>query len=54
MPEALRVETIREEVWLRAYEAAMKSNGRGHDDAIRLAGKCLLTFDEEFPKHKQE
>jgi len=47
----LAKETIREEVWLRAYEASM-ARGNGVTSSIGQAAECLLRFDAEFPNHK--
>ena len=47
----LAKETIREEVWLRAYEASM-DHGHGVVVSADCATDCLTRFDAEFPNHK--
>jgi len=43
----LAKETIREEVWLRAYEASM-ARGNGVNVSAGQASDCLTKFDAEF------
>lgn len=46
----MQKETIREEVWLRAYIAAMHK-GTTISSAENQAKVCLKAFDREFEKH---
>lgn len=43
-------ETIREEVWIRAFEASSR-RGSGLYSAIEDAKTCLEDFDKTFPQH---
>jgi len=46
----LAIETIREDVWLRAYEASI---AKGHSPGVSMvhADDLLARFDKKFTKH---
>jgi hypothetical protein len=39
-----------EDVWLKAFCAAVSSNDCSSETAIRIADKCLAAFKERFRK----
>jgi hypothetical protein len=46
----LAIETIREDAWLRAYEAS-RAQGNDTEASMRHADTVLTQFDRNFPKH---
>jgi hypothetical protein len=46
-------ETVREEIWIRAYEARFNKDFINVTAAVNAAEEVLAAFDRKFPVHTQ-
>lgn len=49
----MQKDTVREEVWIRAYEAS-RNRGNGVSSSVHEAKECLEEFDKEFKRLKYD